>query len=269
MNTKSLFAAIAIAASAQVACAQFGSGIVFDPTQSAHAIQQITQGNQLYTTTVQTTRNAIAAYNLAQRMASLPQKLYTSYSNLGRQQWIVLTRPANTYGNSLPWINAATTGYGASIANQTSSFPRTTQISGYSSLSSQGQQAIAAQGATVDLSDAVNASNLQTVGTIRANATQREVDISQLEAASHSTDPAQHTEMAALQRINQALLIELRTQQETNQILQGQALQQIVGQKVQQDNLKSLFQTGNGYQQNFNYVVPQQTSAGTRWAFHY
>ena len=269
MNTKSLFAAIAIAASAQVACAQFGSGIVFDPTQSAHAIQQITQGNQLYTTTVQTTRNAIAAYNLAQRMASLPQNLYTSYSNLGRQQWIVLTRPANTYGNSLPWINAATTGDGASIANQTSSFPRTTQISGYSSLSSQGQQAIAAQGATVDLSDAVNASNLQTVGTIRANATKREVDISQLEAASHSTDPAQHTEMAAFQRINQALLIELRTQQETNQILQGQALQQIVGQKVQQDNLKSLFQTGNGYQQNFNYVVPQQTSAGTRWAFHY
>ena len=45
----------------------------------------------------------------------------------------------------------------------------------------------------------------------------------------------------------------MRTQQETNQILQGQALQQIVGQKVQQDNLKSLFQTGNGYQQNFNY----------------
>ena len=269
MITKSLFAAIAIAASAQVACAQFGSGIVFDPTQSGHAIQQITQGTQLYTTTVQTTRNVIAAYNLAQRMASLPQNLYTSYSNLGRQQWVVLTRPANTYGNSLPWMNAATTGYGAPIANETSSFPRNAQIAGYSSLSSQGQQAIAARGATVDLSDAVNASNLRTVGTIRANATQREADISQLEAASHSTDPAQHTEMAALQRINQALLIELRTQQETNQILQGQALQQIVGQKVQQDNLKSLFQTGNSYQQNFNYVVPQQTTAGTQWAFHY
>jgi hypothetical protein len=270
MNTKSLFAAIVIAASAQAACAQFfGSGIVFDPTQSGHAIQQIAQGNQLYTTTVQTTRNVIAAYNLAQRMAALPQTLYTSYSNIGRQEWTVLTRPANTYGNSLPWMNAATTGYGASSANQTSSFPRTAQISSYSSLSNQGQQAIAAQGATVDLSDAVNASNLQTVGAIRANATQREADISQLEAATHSTDPAQHTEMAALQRINQALLIELRTQQETNQILQGQALQQIVGQKVQQDNLKALFQTGNSYQQNFNYVVPQQASAGTQWAFHY
>ena len=211
MRLHRVVAAIAFASLSTLAHAQlFGSGIVFDPTQSGHAIQQITQGNQLYTTTVATTRNVIAAYNLAERMASLPQTLYSSYSNLGRQQWIILTRPANTYGNSLPWINAATTGYGASAANQSSSLPRTGQISGYSSFSAQGQQAIAAEGATVDLSDAVNASNLQTVGTIRANAAQREADISQLEAATHSSDPAQHTEMATLQRINQALLIELR-----------------------------------------------------------
>jgi hypothetical protein len=270
MSRKMIVAAIFIAATEPLLRAQlFGSGIVFDPTQSGHAIQQIAQGNQLYTTTVQTTRNVIAAYNLAQRMASLPRELYTAYLNLGRQEWIVLTRPANTYGNSVGWINAAATGYGASIANQVSSVPLIGRIPGYSSLSTQGQQAIAAQGASVDLSDAVNASNLQTVGTIRANASQREADISQLEAATHSSDPAQHTEMATLQRINQALLIELRTQQETNQILQGQALQQIVGQKVQQDNLKALFQTGNGYQQNFNYLTPQQTDAGTQWAFHY
>ena len=50
--------------------------------------------------------------------------------------------------------------------------------------------------------------------------------------------------MATLQRINQALLIELRTQQETNQILQGQALQQIVGQKVQQDNSEGTLPNG-------------------------
>jgi hypothetical protein len=269
MNSRTLAAAIAIAASSQAACAQFGSGIVYDPTQSGHAVQQILQGKQMYTTTVETTRNVIAAYNLAQRMASLPRELYTSYSNLGRREWILLTRPANTYGNSLPWINAAMTGLGASAANQESSLPRISQISGYSALSREGQQAIAAQGATVDLSDAINASNLQMVGTIRADAAQREADITQLEAATHSADPAQHTEMATLQRINQALLIQLRSQQETNQILQAQALQQIVGHKVQQDNLKALFETGNSYQQNFDYIAPQQSSAGTHWAFHY
>src|SRR5258708_23330356 len=141
-------AAFAFVGAAPFAYAQFGSGIVFDPTQSAHAIQQITQGSQLYTTTVETTQNVIAAYNLAQRMATLPQTLYSSYSNLGRQQWTTVTQPANTYGNSLTWMNAASTGYGASAANQTASIPRTGQITGYSSLSSQGQRAIAAQGAT-------------------------------------------------------------------------------------------------------------------------
>jgi hypothetical protein len=269
MYIKIVAAAMAIAATAPVACAQFGSGIVFDPTQSGHAVQQILQGKQLYTTTVETTQNVIAAYNLAQRMASLPQTLYSTYSNLGRQEWTILTQPANTYGNSLTWMEAATSGYGAASANQTASSSHTGQMSGFASLSPQGQQAIAAQGATVDISDSVSASNLQTVGTIRANSAQREADITQLEAATHSSDPTQHTEMATLQRINQALLIELRTQQETNQILQAQALQQMVGQKVQQDNLKALFQTGNAYQQNFNYVMPQQTSAGTQWGFHY
>lgn len=267
---KSLFVVTALAlGSGTVAHAQFGSGIVYDPTQSTHAAQQILQANKLYTTTVETSRNVISAYNLAQKMASLPQSYYAAYTNLGRQQWTNLQQPANTYGNSAPWIDSARTGVGATAANQTASLPRTAQITGYSELSPQGQQAIAAQGATVDLSDAVNASNLQTVGSIRANSAQREADISALETATHSADPAQHTEMATLQGINQALLIELRTQQETNQIIQAQALQAMVGQKMQQDNMKALFQTGNGYRTTFNTVTPQQSNTGMQWALHY
>jgi hypothetical protein len=269
MKVTNLLAFLVICGMVPTAHAQFGSGITYDPTQSAHAAQQILQANKLYTTTVETSRNVIAAYNLAQKMANLPQTLYTSYSNLGRQQWTTLSQPANTYGNSVPWMNSAMTGFGAAAANQAASVPRTSQITGFSSLSTQGQREIAARGATVDLSDAVNTSNLQTLGTIRADAAQRETDISALEAASHSSDPAQHTEMATLQRINQALLVELRTQQETNQLLQAQALQQMVGQKIEQDNVKSLFQLGNGYQENFNVVTPRQTSVGTQWAFHY
>lgn len=249
--------------------AQLGSGIVYDPTQSAHALQQIGQGNQLYTTAVETTRNVIASYNLAKRMASLPQTLYTSYRNLGYEEWLGLVRPANTYGNSAPWINAASTGYGAPMATLSASVREVGKITGYNSLSPEGQQIIAAQGATVDLANAMNASSLQTIGTIRADAAQREADIAALEGATHSSDPSQHTEMATLQRINQALLIELRTQQETNEILQAQALQQLIGQKVQQDNLKSLFNTASNYQQQFDSAAPGQSSAGTQWAFHY
>src|SRR5260370_9650068 len=102
MKTSVLIGLVGAVLAIPAAHAQFGSGIVYDPTQSAHAAQQILQTNQLYTTTVETSRNVIGAYNLAQRMANLPQSLYTSYINLGRQQWTTLTRPANTYGNSTP-----------------------------------------------------------------------------------------------------------------------------------------------------------------------
>ena len=63
------------AALAPMAHAQFGSGIVFDPTQSAHAIQQITQASQLYTTAVATRNQVVTMYNLAFQMAQLPQNL--------------------------------------------------------------------------------------------------------------------------------------------------------------------------------------------------
>jgi hypothetical protein len=44
-RTSLLFIAVLPALHAPLAHAQFGSGIVFDPTQSAHAIQQIEQGS--------------------------------------------------------------------------------------------------------------------------------------------------------------------------------------------------------------------------------
>ena len=67
--------------------AQFGGGIVLDPTQSAHAAQQIIQSSQLYTTTIQTTQNVMATYNLAQRMATAPSSYYTAYTNMAQQTW--------------------------------------------------------------------------------------------------------------------------------------------------------------------------------------
>ena len=59
---------------APLAHAQFGSGIVYDPTQSAHALQQIEQGSQIYTTAVATRNQIVTMYNLAYQMSQLPQE---------------------------------------------------------------------------------------------------------------------------------------------------------------------------------------------------
>ena len=259
---------LAASASASPAHAQFGVGVVLDPTQSAHAVQQLVQASQLYTTTIKTTQNVMQAYNLAQRMATAPSSYYTAYTNMAQQTWTPVAHPANTYGNSLPWTTAATNGNGAAAANQGASIQRTGQISGYGSLSAQGQQAIAAQGATVDLGDAVNATSLQTIGTVRANAPQREADIKTLETASHSTDPTQQTELATLQRINQAMLLQLRTQQEASQMTQAQSLQQMVQQKQQQDALKMSMQAADGYETNYT-THTSTDSTGLSKAFSY
>lgn len=254
------FATILSLTSTVNAHAQFGSGIVYDPTQSAHAVQQLLQGNQLYTTTVETSRNIIGAYNLAQQMATSPANLYRPFVSPSTY-WTNVQSSPDTYRNTGTWTSAVNTGSGASYGYQQATVQRTAQLNGYGNLSTSAQQQIAAQGATADLNDSVTASNLQTLGTIRSNSEQRQADITALENATQSPDPAQHTELATLQRINQALVLQLKAQQEANQISQAYALQQIVAQKQQQDNLKTTFQQANQFQRGYTAVAPSYAGA--------
>jgi hypothetical protein len=133
-------------------------------------------------------------------------------------------------------------------------------IPGYSSSSIAGQQQIAAQGATIDIGDSVMTTNLQALGTIRANQAARQTDIANLEAATQSQDASQQTIMAELQRINQVLLLQLRTQQDANQINANLALQQVVAQKQQQDAMKSVFRDSAGYESYYNANVATTNS---------
>jgi hypothetical protein len=235
--------------------AQFGWSVTFDPTQSAHAISEIAQLEKTYTTTYQTYQNVVGAYNLAQRMATSPKSLYTSYGS-GLPSWVPMLPSKDTYGNTGDWLSSVNKYTGqATSAIQNASVTRAAQLTGYEKLNSQGQNIVAAKTATLDLGDSVSATNLQTIGTIRTNQTARQTEIANLEAASHSVDASQQTELATLQRINQALLLLLRTQQDQSQLSQGQTLQQMVQQKQQQDELKSLFQAAQGYETNYQTHV--------------
>ncbi|MGA3010515.1 MAG: hypothetical protein ABSD72_09660 [Terracidiphilus sp.] len=257
-----------------LAHAQFGSGIVYDPTQSGHAIvqieheeqsinnqmQQIENGQKVFTNTVkiaetaiQTYNQIVQQYNLYHQMILAPQNLYSRFLS-PMSDLRMLEQVSNTYGNSAGWVSSANTGNGAAAAYQQASVPRTgNMVPGYGAVSIAGQQQIAAQGATVDLGDSVMTNNLAVLGTIRANQTSRQTDIANLEAATQSQDPSQQTIMAELQRINQALLLQLRTMQDANQINANLALQQIVAQKQQQDALKA------GFQDTANYTSTYQT----------
>ena len=264
--------------------AQFGSGIVFDPTQSGHAItqieheersianqaQQIEQGQQIFTNTVKIATTALQTYNtvmqqyqLSRQMILAPRMLYARFLS-PTSDLLLLRQVSNTYGNSMGWLNAANTGNGATAAYQQVSVPNTSNtIPGYSTASMAGQLQIAAQGATVDLGDSVMSNNLQALGTIRANQAARQADITNLEAATQTQDPSQQTIMAELQRINQALLLQLRTLQDANQINANLALQQIISQKQQQDAMKSAFRDSAGYETYYNSNITTTSSGAT------
>ena len=264
--------------------AQFGSGIVFDPTQSGHAItqieheersianqaQQIEQGQQIFTNTVKIATTALQTYNtvmqqyqLTRQMVLAPRMLYARFLS-PTSDLVLLRQISNTYGNSMGWLNSSITGNGATAAYQQVSVPNTNNmIPGYSTASMAGQMQIAAQGATVDLGDSVMSNNLQALGTIRANQAARQADITNLEAATQTQDPSQQTIMAELQRINQALLLQLRTSQDANQINANLALQQIISQKQQQDAMKSAFRDSAGYETYYNSNITTTSSGAT------
>ena len=264
-----------------VAHAQFGSGVVYDPTQSVHAItqieheeqsisnqfQQIEQGQQIFSNTVKIATTALQAYNVANQQYQLvhqmilaPTLLYQRFLS-PRSDLMLMQQISNTYGNSMGWLNASNTGNGAAAAYQQVSVPHTANmVPGYSTSSFAGQQQIAAQGATIDIGDSVMSTNLQALGTIRANQLARQTDIANLETATQSQDASQQTIMATLQRINLALLLELRNQQDANQINANLALQQMVAQKQQQDTMKSAFRDSSGYESYYNANITTTNS---------
>ena len=220
-------------------------------------LQQIENGTKIFTNTVKIATTALQTYNTVQQQYNLyrqmmnsPQMLYSRFLS-PRSDLMLMQQVSNTYGNSMGWLNASNTGTGAAASYQQAVVPRTpNMVPGYGTASVAGQQQIAAQGATIDIGDSVMTTNLQVLGTIRANQTARQTDIANLETASQSQDPSQQTVMATLQRINQALLLQLRTQQDANQINANLALQQMIAQKQQQDAMKAGFLDAGRLQQH-------------------
>ena len=221
------------------------------------------QLKEVYTTAEATRAQIVAAYNLAHQMSLLPSQLYTQW-RISFTHWGTLNA-ANSYGNTAAWIMAANNGMNATPAYFGPALTAPMYPSqAYNSLGARSQQIISSQYATTELNDGIGQSSLATLGTIRANEKTRLQALEQLQRATTSTDPAQHTDMATLQRINVAILMLLQQQEEGNQIATAAALQQIVGHKQRSDSLKQSFQDAATYQQTYQSTMGQWTSGLTQ-----
>jgi len=234
---------------------------VFDPTNYGNGLNQYHQLQQTYTTELQTRNQIIAAYNLAFQMSRMPQNLAARYQS-NFSQWTNVSTP-DSYGNTSAWVNAlniggtssATQAYNSAVV-QVQKYP----VGEYSSLDSGTRAIVANQYATSDLAQGTTTSTLSTLGTIRSNSQAFAAKLANLEADTYSTDPSQQTEAALLAKINAATLLQIHSQQDTNQLLEALIQQQLVSQKQQIDAQNRTLNNSIYFQQNFPNTMQNMTS---------
>jgi hypothetical protein len=219
-----------------LANAQFGSDIVYDPTNYHQALlryaELIAQLNQLRATFAQ----IVSAYQLAQRMSqgisNMQLRYATTWSPWGYGS------AENTYGNTGPWISGINTGDLSTILN---GFQKAT-----SALSLYAPALLAAMPpgearriqsdlATIELIDGAAQNAMATIGGIRTRALQTTNAIGNLQNDSLSGNPDLNTEVGVLNKVNATNVLELQNAQDTNKLLVAILEQQTILSKQLRD----------------------------------
>jgi hypothetical protein len=235
---------------------------VFDPTNYANALNEYAQLRQTYTTELQTRDQIISTYNLAFQMSRMPNNLAARYKS-DFSQWTNLSAP-NTYGNTSAWVDALNLGSPARATNAYNSAviqPQSYPSDALAGLDASTQAVIRNQYATSELGQASVTSSLSTVGAVRSASEAFSQKLQNLEADTYSTSPDQQTEMAVLGKINSATLLQIHSQQDTNQILAASVAQQALEEKQQLDEQNRLINQSIYFHQNFPTTM-QQVSGG-------
>jgi hypothetical protein len=217
--------------------AQFGSGIVYDPTNYANALLRYAKLQQQLIQLQQTYQQVWNHYQLALRMAQNIENMQARYRAVF-SQWRNFTAN-DLYGNTAGWVGAANGAGVQSVgpAYQQATIPFLTYSQAdLSAINPADAGNLRSAYASLELSDGANVSALTTVGNIRANAQTVQQQIANLEQDSLSDDPALNTEVSVLNKINASNVLTLRTLQDANNLRVAALEQQILQTKQQRDS---------------------------------
>ena len=216
------------------AAAQFGSGIVYDPTNYSNAVLRYQQLQQHLLQLQKTYSQIVTAYNLALQMSrnlhNMPARYRAQFSN-----WRNVTA-TNTYGNTSGWLG----GVNADLNTINGYLRATTQLSQYNPAALNAmpdfeQARVKSQYASVELADGANMNALSTIGAIRGNAAVLEARMNNLEQDSLSDDETLNSEVAVLNKINATDVLTLRSIQDSNKLLASLLEQQTIAVKQQRE----------------------------------
>lgn len=216
------------------ASAQFGVGVVYDPTNYHNALLRYYQLQQHLIQLQKTYTQVVTAYNLALEMSrnlhNMPARYraqFSSWRNVGA---------TNTYGNTSGWIG----GINSDLHTVNGYLRATTALGQYNPATLSGmpdyeQARVKSQYASVELADGANVNALSTIGAIRGNAATLESRMNNLEQDSLSEDPTLNSEVSVLNKINATAVLTLRSIQDSNKLLASLLEQQTIASKQQRE----------------------------------
>jgi type IV secretion system protein TrbJ len=217
------------------ALAIFGIGdIVFDPTNFEEAVQEFAELEQQYMQLVQTYQMIQNQYNQMIWMAkTAPVNMLLRY-HATATPWTP-SSATNTYGTTAAWESAINSGQNVSNGYSTSTEALGSYGGALGNIPEDQLERLEKDYGTVELSDGANQAAMQLLGQLRANAAANETTISNLENDSLSSDPDMNTEIAVLNKISAAGIVNLRNTQDANKLLAALAEAQIVAAKRERD----------------------------------
>jgi hypothetical protein len=236
MKKKLLIALLVLGLGVGTVSAQFGSGIVYDPTNYHNALLRYYQLQQHLMQLQKSYAKISSQLELATQMARFVQNMPARYRALF-SQWRNVTS-LNTFGNTGSWVSGINSGL---LPNINTGYQRsTTQLLPYSANHLSGMDAsqlerVQSQYASVQLVDGANVNAMATIGSLRGSAQNIQTQIGNLEQDSFSNDSGLNSEVSVLNKINAAGVLTLRTLQDSNKLLASLLEQQTIVAKQQRD----------------------------------
>src|SRR6266699_2258503 len=217
MKKRFTIATLCAGAAIVPAWAQFGFGItVYDPTNWAELVKQLTQLQQEYDQLVKTYDMVTNQYN---------QMVIDATMITSKARWKAILSPwtfpaaTNTYGTTDGWISAVNTGAGGLSGYEQAVTPIRNYASVWGSIDDSQQDQIGRNYASVELSDGATVNALNQLGEVRGNSDAVESAIDSLETDSLDDSDSMNTEVGVLNKINAAGIIGVRNGQDTNKLL--------------------------------------------------
>jgi hypothetical protein len=232
---------LAMALAHETAQAQFGFGVVYDPTNYANAVLRYSQLVQQLSQLRATYEQILNQYNLALQMSRNLPNMASRYS-AAWAPWRY-AKAQDAYGNTSTWVAGMNSGVLPTVFSgyqKASNTFLTYSPELLSSMPASEVERVRSDAATIQLVDGAAQNAMQMIGAIRANALGTSNTIRNIQNDSFSSNPNLNSEVSVLNKVNATNVLALENAQDTNKLLVALLEQQTILAKQARDSATNI-----------------------------